>query len=117
MKKFKIIKVKCHQVVQPNGIVVKVQWEKQRDITSEESALLRVSETGVVQRLQIRLETSWDLMKGIAFKATWLRDDDYRVVWQKELEGDLSNEDPWKVFISRFNQRSKKNFVDLGQTI
>lgn len=116
MKKFKIIRVKQYQVIQPDNIVVTTRWEKDRDITSDQASKLRVSPTGIVQRLHVGIQLPlFDLMQGIEFKATWERDDNYRVIWWGDLE--QQNGDPWKMFVKRHMRRKKQSPVKMGQTI
>lgn len=116
MKKFKIIKVKEYQIVQPNGIVISTKWTQQRDITSDQIRILRLSPEGYVERMSLEFKLPIDdLMNGIQFEPRWIRDNNYRVIWSEELQD--TNGDPWKEFVKRHNNRNKESFVNLGNTI
>lgn len=116
MKKFKIIKVKEYQILQPNGIVISTKWIQQRDITSDQTRILRLSPEGYVERMSLEFKLPIDdLMNGIQFEPRWIRDNNYRVIWSEELQD--TNGDPWKMFVKRHMRRKKQNPVEMGQTI
>ena len=116
MKKFKIIKVKRYWVEDSNGISLHKQWEKQRDINSEQEKILRISPKGYVERLEIELQCpDNNLVNGIKTKLKWVKDDNYEINWENELSD--AQGDPWKQFVNRHLKRKHKDIINLGEVV